>query len=327
MIALVTGATGFVGANLVEALNIKGWMARALRRQTSSLTALQGLTYESAMGDINDPAALGQAMRNVDIVFHVAAAADYWRSSTEKMMRVNVDGTRNVLQAALDAQVKRVVFTSSCAALGKPAFGTARDESAQFNMQPREFPYGYSKVLAEQVCAEFVQRGLDVVIVNPAVVMGPRDVNLISSSMLVEAAKRGGIPILPPGGVSVVDVADVCAAHIAAAERGRTGERYIVTSENLWYEQLFNIIAKAVDGKAPWLRVPAGVLRLGADVVDFLRETLKLQLPVNGEQTRFSAETFWFDASKARRELGLDPKPFTQTARRTYEWYKANGYL
>jgi dihydroflavonol-4-reductase len=327
MNALITGATGFIGANLIEALNTKGWSARALRRQTSSLRALDGLTYESAIGDINDPASLAPAMRDVDVVFHVAASADYWRSSVEKMMRVNVEGTRNVLQAALDASVRRVVFTSSCAALGKPRFGQALDEAAQFNMQPKDFPYGHSKVLAEHACHEFIQRGLDVVIVNPAVVMGPRDVNLISSSMIVEAAKRGGIPILPPGGVSVVDVADVCTAHIVAAERGRTGERYILTSENLTYAQLFCTIATTVGGRAPWLRVPAGALRLGADAIDFLRETLKVQLPINGEQTRFSAETFWFDGSKARREFGLNPKPFVETAHRTFEWYKENGYL
>lgn len=326
MIALVTGATGFVGANLVEALTRAGWHARALRRQSSSLKALEGLTYESAIGDVNDPPSLAQAAQGADVVFHVAAAADYWRSSTGKMMRVNVDGTRNVLQAAQDAGVKRVVFTSSCASLGKPPFGHTLDESAQFNLQPKEFPYGYTKHLAEQVCAEFVQRGLDVVIVNPAVVLGPRDVNLISGSMIIEAAKRD-IPIIPPGGVSVIDVGDACRAHIAAAEHGRRGERYILTGENLWYEQLFGIIAETVGARKPWLRVPGAALRVGGTLVDVLRETFKVSLPINGEQTRFSAETFWFDGAKARHELGLVPTPFADTAKRTFEWYKLNGYL
>jgi dihydroflavonol-4-reductase len=326
MKALVTGATGFIGANLVEALTLHGWQARALRRQSSSLRALEGLTYEPAIGDINDPPSLTAAMAGIDIVFHVAASADYWRSSADKMMRANVDGTRNVLQAAKDAGVRRVVFTSSCAALGKPPFGQAIDETAQFNLRTSEFPYGYSKRLAEQVCQEFVQAGLDVVIVNPAVVLGPRDVNMISGSLVVQAA-RHSLPAMPPGGVSVIDVADVCTAHIAAAEHGRTGERYILTGHNLWYSELFATIAKVTGKSAPSLTLPGGVFRAAGSAVDFARETLKLSLPVNGEQVRFSADTFWFDASKAQRELGLTARPFQETVQRTYEWYQAHGFL
>ncbi len=326
MQALVTGATGFVGANLVEALTQHGWQVRALHRPSSSLRALAGLSYASAIGDVTDPASLAAAMTGVDVVFHVAAVADYWRSNADRMMRVNVEGTRNVLQAALDAGVQRVVFTSSCAALGRPPFGQVLDEHAQFNLHPGEFPYGYSKHLAEQTCREFVARGLEVVIVNPAVVFGPRDVNLISSSLIVEAARRT-IPFVPNGGVSVVDVADVCEGHIAAAERGRAGERYILTGANLTYQQLFDTIADVVGRPRPRLVLPGVFFKAGAPVVDFLRSKLGWSLPMSGEQVRFSAETFWFDPSKARRDLGFTARPFTETVERTYEWYKANGYL
>jgi dihydroflavonol-4-reductase len=326
MIALVTGATGFIGANLIEALNRHGWQARALRRQSSSLKALDGLTYESVIGDVIDRASLDGAMKDIDIVFHVAASADYWRSSVDKMLCINVSGTRNVLEAAHAAGVRRVVLTSSCASLGQPPFGKMLDERAQFNLRPEEFPYGFSKHLAEQVAIEFVRRGLDVVIVNPAVVMGPRDVNLISSSLIVEAARRS-IPIIPPGGVSVIDVADVCEAHIAAAERGHAGERYILTAENLWHEQLLGVIADAVGKRRPTLRVSKRMLRATSQVINFMRNTLRLRLPLSSEQMRFSADTFWFDPDKARRELGLTTRSFTETVRRTYEWYKANGYL
>ena len=243
MLALVTGATGFIGANLVEALGQRGWRVRALHRAASSLKALAGLAYESAIGDVTEPASLAPAMRDVDVVFHVAAVADYWRSDPSRLMQVNVEGTRNVLRAAREAGVRRVVFTSSCAALGQPPFGQAIDERAQFNLRPDDFPYGYSKYLAEQVCQEFVRAGLDVVIVNPAVVFGPRDVNLVSSSLVIAAARRG-LPFALPGGVSAIDVADVCAGHIAAAERGQTGERYILTAENLTYAQLFALLAE-----------------------------------------------------------------------------------
>ncbi|MFC1463618.1 MAG: SDR family oxidoreductase [Candidatus Brachytrichaceae bacterium NZ_4S206] len=326
MLALVTGATGFVGANLVEALNARGWSVRALHRPSSSLKALAGLHYESALGDVTEPASLGAAMAGVDVVFHVAAVADYWRSDASRMMRVNVDGTRNVLQAALDAGVRRVVFTSSCASLGRPPFGQVLNERAQFNLQPHQFPYGYSKHLAEQVCREFIAHGLDVVIVNPAVVFGPRDVNLISSSLIVEATRRT-IPFVPPGGVSVVDVADVCAGHIAAAERGCTGERYILTGVNLTYRQLFDTVADVVGRPRPRLVLPAALFKAAAPPVDFLHRRLGWKLPVSSEQVRFAAETFWFDPSKAQRELGLTARPLAETITRTYAWYVEHGYI
>lgn len=326
MLALVTGATGFIGANLIEALNQRGWRARALRRATSSTRALDGIEYESALGDVNDRASLDAAARGVDVIFHVAASADYWRSSADKMMRVNVDGTRTVLEAAQAAGVRRVVFTSSAAALGQPAFGQAVDERATFNLAPGQFPYGYSKHLAEGIAREFVARGLEVIIVNPAVVLGPRDVNLISGSIIVEAARRP-VFFYPPGGIGVIDVADCCAAHIAAAERGRPGERYILNGANVTHKQMFDAVADAVGKPRPWLPVPGPLLRAGGGAVDALRNAAKLSLPVSGEQVRFSAETFWFDATKARRELGLTTRPLADTIRRTHEWYKAHGFL
>jgi len=326
MHALVTGATGFIGANLVEALAQQGWQVRALHRPSSSLKALAGLRYASVIGDVTDPASLATAMDGVDVVFHVAAVADYWRSDPDRLMRVNVEGTRNVLRAARDRRVGRVVFTSSCAALGRPGFGQALDEHAQFNLRPEEFPYGYSKHLAEQVCGEFVRAGLDVVIVNPAVVFGPRDVNLISSSLIVELARRT-IPFAPPGGISVIDVADVCHAHIIAAQRGRAGERYILTNENLTYRQLFSLIADVVGRRRPRAAIPGAALKLAAHPIAFMRHRLGWRLPVSDEQVRFAAETFWFDPSKARRELGLTGRPILETIQRTYAWYVDNGYI
>lgn len=323
--ALITGATGCVGANLVEAVTRHGWQARALRRKTSSLKALQGLSYDSAIGDVTDPDSLLAAMQGVDVLFHAAAVADYWRTGHERLYHVNVEGTRNVLRAAQSRGVRRVVFTSSVASLGCPPFGQALDESATFNLQPAQFHYGYSKVLAEQVVTEFVAGGLDVIVVNPAVVIGPRDVNLISGSILVEE-KRIGIPAYPPGGVCVIDVADVCAAHIAAAERGRVGERYILGGENLWYRDMVATTARVVGRKPARIGLSRGVtLRLAA-AVDLLRRA-GMSLPASGDQLRMSAETLWFDSSKARRELGLTTRPYAEAAQRTYDWYRANGFI
>ena len=187
--ALVTGGTGFVGSHIVSLLNDTGHTARVLHRSSSKLDALAGLEYESALGDILDETALEAACADCDWVFHVAAVADYWRADQSKMMEANVEGTRRVLKAARDAGVKRVVFTSSAAAVGLRTDGQPSNERVNFNLSPDHFPYGYSKVLAERVVQEAVKDGQDVVIVNPVVVMGPGDLNMISGSYILQIKK------------------------------------------------------------------------------------------------------------------------------------------
>lgn len=322
---LITGATGCVGANLVEVVTQHGWRARALRRSTSSLRALDGLSYESVTGDVTEYDTLVAAMRGVEFVFHAAAVADYWRSKQDRLYRVNVDGARNVLKAAAACGVQRVVFTSSVAALGVPPFGQPANEASVYNLPPDRFHYGYSKVLAEHAVQQYVADGLDAVIVNPAVVIGPRDVNLIGGGLLVEE-KRIGIPVYPPGGLCVIDVADVCAAQIAAAERGRRGERYILGGENLWYRDLIAQTAQIVGRRPAHIAMSRGMTHAIAWVIDAMRR-LGISTPANGDQMRFSAETMWFDSRKARAELGLVARPYRQAAQRAYDWLLTHGYV
>lgn len=325
MLALVTGASGFVGANLVEALTRRGWRVRAMRRKSSSLKALQGLTYEDALGDVTEPEALQHAARGVDAIFHVAAIATYWRSNTQQLYRVNVEGTRNVLLAARDNQVKRTVVTSSSATMGRAPFGQTVDERAQYNLKPADYHYGYSKVLAEQVVAEFVRKGLDVVTVNPAVIMGPRDVNLIGGSLVTALAKHD-IPFAPPGGVGMIDVSDVCDSHIAAFECGAIGERYLLNGENLWHSDVLEVCKRVVGRRSRTRTLPRAIVKTAAYPVDWLK-ALGAPLPISGEQMRLACDTFWFDAAKARAQLGLRTRPFEDTVRRTFDWYRGNGYL
>ena len=315
-----------VGANLVEAAGLHGWQVRAMHRKSSNLKALAGLSYETTLGDVTEPESLAVAMKDVNVVFHVAAVATYWKSDIKWMYHVNIEGTRNVLQAAHAAGVKRVVYTSSASVLGQPPFGQAVDETAPFNMRPEQFHYGYTKVLAEQVCQEFVAQGLDVVILNPSVIMGPRDVNVIGGAMVLESAQRN-LFYYAPGGVNMVDVADVCEAHLSAALRGRPGQRYIIGAENLWHKDIFGMAADVVGKPRPTLEVPAWVLNSLSRPVDWARRVVKLKLPIDGQQMRFSTQTFWFISDKARAELGLKTRPFLETVQRAYGWYKANGYL
>lgn len=330
MRALVTGSTGFVGANLVEGLTAAGHEVRALHRSSSRLEVLVGLHYESVIGDVLDRASLELAMDGVDWVFHVAGVADYWRQGgTARLYQVNVEGTRHVLAAALGAGVRRVVFTSSAAALGVPPADGSRllDESATFNLSPTRFPYGHSKHLAEKVVHEFVAHGLEVVIVNPTVILGPRDVNFISGS-IIKVVYQHRVPVVPPGGVNYVDVADVVAGHIAAAERGRPGERYILGGHNLTHRQAITMVAKVVGVPPPRLQLPSILMEPLATAVDLFNQVWPGTPLTDGNQVRLMKDTLFFDGGKAQRQLGLGPPtPFAVSVERTFKWYRENDYL
>ncbi len=323
---LVTGSTGFVGATLCRKLLERGWRVRALHRPSSRLDMLEGLEVEHALGDVTAPDTLVRAMQGCEVVFHVAAVADYWRQDTGKLYRVNVEGTRHVCQAALETGVKRLVFTSSVAALGVP-HGQPADESHVFNLAPEKFPYGHSKLLAEGVVAEFVRRGLDAVIVNPAIVLGPGDLNLISGSMVVEAARGHVPPVAPPGGTNYIHVNDVCAGHIAAAEKGRTGERYILGAHNLPHVEVQRVVCEVVGCPPPRWILPRALVEPLAWLLDLAGRLAPRPLPLSGEQLRLSAEFIYIDAGKAIRELGLPQTPFRTMVEETYTWYKQKGII
>ena len=325
--ALVTGGTGFVGANLVSALGERGIIARVLRRNSSPLDALDGLAYEDVLGDILDPQeTLAAAMEGCDWVFHAAAVSDYWRKHKEQLYKVNVDGTANVLAAARLAGVKRLVFTSSLAALGLPASGQMLHESSRFDLKPERFPYAHSKHLAEQEVLRAAESGLEAVIVNPTVVLGPRDVNQISGSIIVQASS-GRLFFYPPGGVNYVAVEDVAAGHIAAAEYGRSGERYILAGENLTHREALNIICEIVKRRPPFLPLPTPILSIAALGVAAFRALVGVRIPVDENQVRLSGQEIYANGSKAVEELAFGHTPFRAAVQRAYDWYNTNGYI
>ena len=336
MLALVTGATGFVGANLACALAERGDRVRALvRRSASRLDALEGVPVEYAAGDILDSDSLLEAMRGCQVVFHVAAVSQYWRSGAEAVYRVNVEGTRNVLHAALKCGVQRLVHTSSVAALGYSPPNAPADETQTFPDHLRWFVYGHSKHLSELEVHEAIGRGLPAVIVNPCVVLGPRDVNFVSGS-LIRASVRGQLRVVPPGGSNLVHVADVVAGHIAAAERGRVGERYILGGENLSHKAAARMLSQVTGGPPPLLTLPAWSLPALARLVDAvnrlnrpLAKTGDFRKPplVTGQQIRLGACTFYVRNDKAVRELGLPRTPLRQAAAEACAWYREHGLL
>lgn len=323
--ALVTGATGFVGSHVARALCAQGHAVRVWRRPGSDARALAGLAVEEVTGDLFDIAALARACAGCDWLFHVAAAAQYWRLPVETVYRVNVEGTRAVLAAARRAGVARVVLTSSGAAVGFRADGAPADERIPFNLPPGAFPYGHSKWLAEEIAREAAAEGMDVVIVNPSAVLGPGDLNRVSGDLVVRVA-RGQVWLAAPGGMGVIDVRDAAAAHLAAAERGRPGERYILNAHNVSTRELIALAARVAGVGPPRVTLPRALVGAAALLVDAGR-ALRVPVPLNGDQLRLSARGIYFDAGKARRELGLATRPLEETVQDTWSWYRAEGVL
>lgn len=326
MKALVTGGTGFIGSQVARALVMAGHSVRVLHRPSSKLSALSGIAYESALGDILDQDALRAACEGCDWVFHIAAIADYWRSEQTRMFEANVEGTRRVLAAARECGVKRVIFTSSAAAIGLRPHGEPSDESDSFNLRPAHFPYGYSKVLAERVAQEAIAAGQDVVIVNPVVVMGAGDLNMISGSFITQIKAFGRFTPMTSGGIAVVDVRDVARWQIAAAESGRCGERYILSSANYSYRDWFTLIADTVGVPRPVLTVPIAVLEPMARITTLLRR-FGTMTPVDADQIRLGGRKVYFNPSKTWAAFGPPQVEMRDSLRETYQWYQANGFL
>ena len=324
--ALVTGATGCLGANVVAALLAQGYRVRALHRPSSSFDALVDLDPELTEGDILDIDSLIAAMRGCALVFHVAAVSDYWRASAGRVYQVNVEGTRNVLQAALAVGIERLVFTSSISALGFPQAGELLVESSVFNVPPRRFAYGHSKHLAEQAVQEAITHGLDAVIVNPTGVIGIRDIHFVGGSLLREA-QRGTTWLAVPGGLNWVDAETVGVGHLAAAEVGRTGERYILAGENVSHRIAEETAAQIVNGRKPLVTAPQALMRVAAPLIDTFNALWPGTAVFSGEQARLAGIEAYGDGRKATRELDLPFVPFRTAAERAYTWYRAYGYL
>lgn len=323
--ALVTGGTGFVGSHIARQLVAEGHEVRILHRASSKLTALDGIPFESALGDITDDQSLRDACNGVNWVFHVAAVADYWRADQSAMVNANVEGTRRVLHAAKHSGVKRVIFTSSAAAVGlfeeRPS-----TEADAFNMRPQHFPYGHSKWLAEQVVKDAVEAGQDIVTVNPVVIMGPGDLNMISGDFVIQVKRFGRLAPVTAGGIAVTDVRDIARWHVEALEKGISGERYILGTANYDYPTWFGMIADVVGVGRPFIKTPRSVANRMADVIDVLR---KFNLPtvIDASQARNGARRIYFEYNKAWLTFSPPQVDMRDSLRDTYHWYVENGYM
>lgn len=322
--ALITGGTGFVGSNIALRLAERHWDVRILQRPGSSRDLLEGGPFEFVLGDVLAPETLPPALRGIDVVFHAAGVVDHWNQGVERMYQVNVEGTRNVMEACLRSGVERVVHTSSTAAMGIHP-DVLVDESYRFNVKPERFIYGHSKFLAEEIVFDFIRKGLPAVIVNPTTVIGPRDIRKVSSGMVVEVVKHCVPPLIPPGGANIVPICDAAQGHIEAAIKGRVGERYILGGENMSHAQLYRTIANVVGCGMKIRAMPRWQVALIAGMTDMLQPQTSGPVPLTGTRLRLESQFFYYDTTKARSSFAMPNTPLRTTIGRTYEWYEAMG--
>jgi dihydroflavonol-4-reductase len=316
---LVTGATGCVGSNLIVELLKQGYHVKAFHRETSNQLTLEGLNVEHCIGDVRSPDSLCRAMRGCDTVFHAAGMVSFWKRKRDEQFAINVVGTRNVVDACLQLGVSKLVHTSSVAALGYRTDGELVDETTAYNWGQR-IGYKYTKHLAELEVMKGISTGLNATLVNPSVIIGPRDV-YIHGGQIVRDVKRGLIPAYIHGGMNVVRVHDIVAGHIAAAIRGRNGERYILGGINLTHKEVFCIAALIVGGRAPFIKIPAWFVKAIARSCDAIGEITRRQPWITSDLVSGAGMNNWYSIEKAQRELGYIPTSIETAMREAYEWY------
>jgi dihydroflavonol-4-reductase len=327
MRAFVTGGTGFIGGAVVRKLLEAGHEVRALIRPGTDTRQLDGLPVERVAGDLDGRDNLQRGIAGCDWVFHIAALYSYWGHRWDDFYRTNVEGTRQVLEAARLEGVERLVYTSSIAVLGVHKDRTPATEDALGTLADRIGPYQRSKFLAEDAVREYVQQGLPVVIVNPSTPVGVGDHKPTPTGQIMVDFLNGRMPAYVDTGLNIVDVEDVAAGHLLAAERGRIGERYILGGENLTLRQILDLLADVSGRPRVRFRIPHSVALAWSYVdVTLARLNPRRTPAATPEKVRLSRRYEFFDPGKAVRELGLPQTPAREALRKAVEWYRTHGY-
>jgi dihydroflavonol-4-reductase len=327
MRALVTGATGFVGAAVARALLREGWQVRVLARAGSDRSNVRELPVEVAVGDLTDRTSLDLAAADCEGLFHVAADYRLGAPDPSELYRVNVEGTRNVLTAARRAAVKRIVYTSSVATVGIPADGTPGDEQTPVGLAAMIGHYKRSKFLAEQVAVEAAREGLSVVIVNPSTPIGPGDVKPTPTGRVILDAAAGRMPAYVDTGLNIVHVDDVAAGHLMAFHRGRPGERYILGGEDMTLREILGEVARIAGRKPPRVRLPYAVVLPIAYAAELAAKVTGRSGRVTLEGVRMSRKRMFFSSAKAVRDLGYRWRPPAEAFTDAVRWFRERGEL
>jgi len=324
---LVTGGTGFVGTHVVRALRARGGSVRCLARPGSRRENLEGLDVEVVEGDLTDPASLARAIQGVSTLYHVAADYRLWARDPQELYRANAGGTENVLAAAAHAGVSKVVYTSSVAALGLAEDGSPGTEATPVSREKIIGHYKKSKYDAERVAEGWSKKGLPVVIVNPSTPIGERDVKPTPTGQMIVDFLNRRLPAYVDTGLNLIDVRDVAAGHLAAAEKGKPGERYILGHRDMSLKEILDALSRLTKLPAPSFRLPHWIpLTVAAFTTGVARVTGKAPR-FSLESVRMSTHRMYFDPSRAVRELGLPQTPVEDALARAVEWFRAHGYV
>jgi dihydroflavonol-4-reductase len=327
MRALVTGATGFVGAAVARTLGAAGWQVRVLVRSGSDRSNLQQLAAEIVEGDLADVASLERALGDCAGLFHVAADYRLGARNPEPLYRTNVEGTRNILNAARSAGVPRIVYTSSVATIGIPTDGSPGDERTPVALDNMIGHYKRSKYLAEEVVRDAARGGMSVVIVNPSTPVGPGDIKPTPTGQLVLDAAAGRMPAYVDTGLNIVHVDDVAAGHLLAFERGRAGERYILGGEDMTLQTILAQIAQLVGRQPPRIRLPYAAVLPIAYVAEAFAKVSGRSGRVTLEGVRMSRKRMFFSSGKAVSELGYRWRPPLEAFEDAVRWFRERGVL
>jgi dihydroflavonol-4-reductase len=325
--AFVTGATGFLGSHVARVLSEQGADLRLLVRSTSNLKNLEGLKAETSTGDLRDAASLEKAIFGCDTVFHVAADYRLWVRDPNEMYRSNVAGTRALLEAARNNGVGRVIYTSSVATVGFTSAGHPADEDSPVSLADMIGHYKRSKFMAEQVALEAGRTGMHVVTVNPTTPIGEQDVKPTPTGRIVVDFLKRKFPAYVETGLNLVDVRECARGHVAALEKGRTGERYILGGEDLTLKQILDMLGQITGLPSPKIKLPY-IFAFAAGVVDEAVTGLLLRREPRAtvDTVRMGKKKMFASSAKAERELGWKIVPIDGALRRAVEWFRANGY-
>ncbi|HEX7005780.1 MAG TPA: hopanoid-associated sugar epimerase [Alphaproteobacteria bacterium] len=328
MTALVTGATGFVGSAVARKLLAAGETVRVLARPGSDRRNIQDLPVEVVEGDLTDRASLERAMKGCTALFHVAADYRLWVRRPADIYRANVDGTRDIVLAAAEAGVARIVYTSSVAVLGLLADGAPANEDTPVALANMIGHYKRSKFQAEQEVRRLVrEQGLQAVIVNPSTPIGPRDIKPTPTGRMIVDAATGRMPAYVDTGLNLVHVDDVAEGHLMAFERGVVGERYILGGENMTLRQILTDIAALTGRRAPRFRLPHNlILPVAVAAEGWARISGGREPIVTLDSIRMAKKKMFFSIEKARQQLGFQPRPASEALREAVAWFRKWGY-
>ena len=329
MTVLITGASGFVGSAVLRRLLADGAAVRALVRPASDRRNLDGLDVEVVTGDLGDRDSLARAVRGCEALFHVAADYRLWTRDADAMMRTNIGGSRDIVRAAAEAGVARIVYTSSVATLGLNADGSPADEDTEVTLSDMIGPYKQSKFMAEEEVRRLAHRhGAPVVIVNPSTPAGPRDIKPTPTGRMIVEAASGRMPAFVDTGLNIVHVDDVAQGHLMAWRRGEIGQRYVLGGDNMALSDILAGIARAAGRRPPRIRIPHGAVMPIAYLAEaWTRITGGTEPFVTVDGIRMARKKMYFSSAKAERALGYRHRPAAAALGDAVAWFHDNGYV